>query len=176
MAVPGWYQSGAQLRYWDGRAWTDHVAPSPAASHRQSTVVSADGLPFRFLAPFDWPEPPRSWRVQWAGMDIPRSAQPSGYAPAPPGWVFWEPTDLRSSAWWQAERSRLLRNTWIWAAVALLALIVSTWATAQIAERGGYVIFWGAVVFGTVYAIRGAIRYSELGADPWAYVRKRLAT
>lgn len=27
----GWYSNGAEQRYWDGAAWTDHTAPAPGA-------------------------------------------------------------------------------------------------------------------------------------------------
>jgi len=29
-APPGWYPENGMQRYWDGRAWTDHVAPAHA--------------------------------------------------------------------------------------------------------------------------------------------------
>jgi hypothetical protein len=29
LPAAGWYPQGGGLRYWDGQAWTDHLAPPP---------------------------------------------------------------------------------------------------------------------------------------------------
>jgi hypothetical protein len=47
-APPNWYvdpQNAAQLRYWDGRAWTGHTAPRAAASTESRPGVSPGPVP-----------------------------------------------------------------------------------------------------------------------------------
>lgn len=43
-ADAGWYPdvSGAQLRWWDGTAWTEHVAPTPAITADAARSLTAE--------------------------------------------------------------------------------------------------------------------------------------
>ena len=44
-AAPGWYPVGAgHTRYWDGRAWTAHVAPAPVPQPPLQVAPKSPGL------------------------------------------------------------------------------------------------------------------------------------
>ena len=38
-APPGWYPQADSLRYWDGTAWTEHIAPLPHQSGPDVLVI-----------------------------------------------------------------------------------------------------------------------------------------
>ena len=57
--APGWYADPAtpqSLRYWDGRGWTDHVAPAPPPSD------NGPGAAMHWIVPVG-----RSWQSVTAG-------------------------------------------------------------------------------------------------------------
>ena len=49
MTTPaGWYPQGDNLRYWDGAAWTEHIAPGRSTS---PTALEIVGYVFAVLVP-----------------------------------------------------------------------------------------------------------------------------
>jgi hypothetical protein len=55
LSPAGWYphpEVAGQQRYWDGRGWTDHVAPrQPEATHSDKSAWVPIGWAFAFVFP-----------------------------------------------------------------------------------------------------------------------------
>jgi len=152
------------------------IAAATYASARQAAPAVAPVLPFRFNAPPGWPQPPASWMAQWAGLDVPPAQTPTGVAPAPPGWRFWSTVEPAWSQWQAALRARHLRSMWINVAVLAAGLILSIIGLALILTPAGgtALIFWGAVLWGLIGAVRSGSRATRVAADPWSVLREQL--
>lgn len=180
MPSPGWYLDGSgRRRWWNGTVWTDLQPPPLPPAQPSSTPLPAPApsvsgdyaFPFRFNPPPGWGTPPAQWVIQWAGLLPPT---PAGFPEPPVGWRFWDALQPDWSAWVNGLATRLKRSILIYLSIAAVALVISVWATVGIASRGGYIILWGAVLYGAIAGFRALAQLNSLRSDPWGTLRKRL--
>ena len=130
--------------------------------------------PVRFNAPPGWPQPPKDWTAKWMGMNIPASEGPRGAAPAPSSWRYWDPVEPGWTQWRQATRSHHRKWMWINSGIAAVGLVLSLAGFAAAPAGGAFLVFWGAVLFGTIAAVRSASRVAAVDRDPTAVLRQQL--
>lgn len=115
--------------------------------------IQPDELPLRFNRPPSWPQPSLQWELENIGAPIPAGWVPDASSvPAPRGWVFWVRNGRTWNTWSNEQLSAFNRRAWMHAGIAAGGLILTV-AGAQ-AGAGGFVVFWGAILFGIVNLVR----------------------
>ena len=135
-------------------------------------LVVAPGLPLAFNTPPGWPVPHIDWVGGHQGWEPPPRWVPVAGAPAAPaGWRFWEKNlPVWDEAFGPAVKSAK-RSIWIgWGIFAAGALITAI-GFSSTTGGGGYIVFWGAIIFGPIQAIRAMIRLRNIETAAMAHIR-----
>lgn len=126
------------------------------------SVVVSDA-PLAFRTPPGWPDPTPEWVAGHQGWVPPKGWVPApGVQAVPAGWVFW----FKNRPAWNALVDPMIasakRSIWIGLSICALGVLFTSIAYSSTQAGGGYVIFWGAIIWGPIQAIRAIVRLRRI--------------
>ncbi|WP_431277956.1 hypothetical protein [Leifsonia poae] len=126
--------------------------------------VMPTDAPLTFVAPPGWPTPTAAWVREHQGLPVPSGWAPvPGLAPAPAGWVFWK----RNAPVWDA----YVRPT-VGPVQRRLGWGIAVFVLGVILIMSGLVIFWGAIVLGSLLMIEAGIAWVRAEDAAMASIRR----
>jgi hypothetical protein len=96
-------------------------------------------------------------------------------APAPDAWVFWRKYPPVWDAIIAPAFAPFHRGIW-WGVGVFVGGLVATTAGATASASGGvYLVFWGALIFGPIQAVRSAVRWSRANKAAYVFIQAAAA-